>query len=222
MIADVKIYFCCTLFTGRFKIWRFSWRIYSPLGNPVGNQLGWQQRIFVHVWRRTAPLLATWWISSFSGPSTLSVKGTDWKCIVFNSFLSYDFEPTNHTFYLKDVSWKDIEAFIRVVKALVIVSRNLDNIPFIASCQLIPSCISISSNVLTCMANGRELAKDEVTSVVLVCLFLEALYDPYFSYRKSIFNQTVDTSKIKYQPALLQAELIPFIYGKYFSCFYLC
>lgn len=141
---------------------------------------------------------------------------------MFNSFLSYNFEPTNHTFYLKDVSWKDIEAFIRVVKALVIVSRNLDNIPFIASCQLIPSCISISSNVLTCMANGRELAKDEVTSVVLVCLFLEALYDPYFSYRKSIFNQTVDTSKIKYQPALLQAELIPFIYGKCFSCFYLC
>ncbi|KAI9560727.1 putative neurobeachin-like protein 1-like isoform X3 [Daphnia sinensis] len=110
------------------------------------------------------------------------------------------------------VNGKDIETFIRVVKALVIVSRNLDNIPFIASCQLIPSCISISSNVLTCMANDRELGKDEVTSVVLVCLFLEALYDPYFSYRKSIFNQTVDTSKIKYQPALLQAELIPFIY----------
>ena len=59
----------------------------------------------------------------------------------------------------------------------------------------------------------------EVASVVLVCLFLEALYDPYFSYRKSIVNQTVDTSKIKYQPALLQAEVIPFIYGdKHLNC----
>lgn len=63
---------------------------------------------------------------------------------------------------------------------------------------------------------GRQLEKDEVASIVLVCLFLETLYDPYFSYRKSIVNQTVDTSKIKYQPALLQAEIIPFIYGIYF------
>jgi hypothetical protein len=60
---------------------------------------------------------------------------------------------------------------------------------------------------------SRQLEKDEVASVVLVCLFLEALYDPYFSYRKSIVNETVDTSKIKYHPALLQAEVIPFIYG---------
>lgn len=63
------------------------------------------------------------------------------------------------------------------------------------------------------MMRNQQSDSNEVASVVLVCLFLEALYDPYFSYRKSIVNQTVDTSKIKYQPALLQAEVIPFIYG---------
>ena len=114
--------------------------------------------------------------------------------------------------FLKDVSEENVEAFTKIVKALVIVSRNLDNIPFIASCQLIPSCISVSSNILTCMMS-RQLEKNGVVSIVLVCLFLEALYDPYFSYRKSIVKETVDTSKIKYHPALLQAEVIPFIYG---------
>jgi len=52
-----------------------------------------------------------------------------------------------------------------------------------------------------------------IESVVLVCLLLEILYDPYFSYRKIIVNQTVDVSKIKYQPALLHVEVVPFIYG---------
>ena len=121
---------------------------------------------------------------------------------------------SNYFSLLKDVNAKNVDAFTKTVKALVIVSRNLDNIPFIASCQLIPSCISISSTILTIMKTGKQLERDEVTPIVLVCLFLEALYDPYFSYRKSIVNQTVDTSKIKYQPALLQAEVIPFIYGK--------
>ncbi|XP_046650912.1 neurobeachin-like protein 1 isoform X2 [Daphnia pulicaria] len=134
------------------------------------------------------------------------------------SLLPDEFLPSldRHLFQLKtqienDVSGQNVDAFTKIVKALFIVSRNLDNIPFIASCQLIPSCISVSSNILTCMMS-RQLEKDEVASVVLVCLFLEALYDPYFSYRKSIVNETVDTSKIKYHPALLQAEVIPFIY----------
>lgn len=105
---------------------------------------------------------------------------------------------------------------MKTVKSLVIISRNLDNIPFIASCQLVSSCISISTHILTDMMKEKRLEKDEVASVVVACLFLEALYDPYFSYRKSIVNQTVDTSKIKYQPALLQAEVIPFIYGTFF------
>jgi hypothetical protein len=113
--------------------------------------------------------------------------------------------------FLKDVSEENVEGFTKIVKALVIVSRNLDNIPFIASCQLIPSCISVSSNILTCMMS-RQLEKNGVVSIVLVCLFLEALYDPYFSYRKSIVKE------IKYHPALLQAEVIPFIYGNLIIC----
>ncbi len=123
---------------------------------------------------------------------------------------------------LQDVNRKNTETFMKTVKALIIVSRNLDNIPFIASCQLIPSCISICSTILTILKTGKQLEKDEVASIVLVCLFLEALYDPYFSYRKSIVNQTVDISKIKYQPALLQAEVIPFIYGKLLAHFTGC
>lgn len=119
--------------------------------------------------------------------------------------------------FLQEVNEENVEVFTRTVKVLVIVSRNLDNIPFIASCQLIPSCVSISSVILSCLMKDKQPATKEkgAASAILVCLFLEALYDPYFSYRKSIVNQTVDTSKIKYQPALLQAEVIPFIYGKY-------
>ena len=108
---------------------------------------------------------------------------------------------------------EDIATVTKTVKALVILSRNLDNIPFIGSCHFVSSCISISTNVVNKLAKDKSLELDGVNCIVLMCLFLESLYDPYFSYRKSIKNQSVDSSKIKYQPALLHAEVIPFIYG---------
>ena len=103
------------------------------------------------------------------------------------------------------------------VKALVILCRNLDNIPFIASCQLASSCISITSSIL-CTVFKEDQLEDECSAfITVVCFFLETLYDPYFNWRKSLLKQVVDTSKIKYQPALLHAEVIPFIYGNNIS-----
>lgn len=112
------------------------------------------------------------------------------------------------------VSHEDISSVTKTVKALVILSRNLDNIPFIGSCQCVSSCISISTNVVNKLAKDESLELNGVNCIVLMCLFLESLYDPYFSYRKSTKDQSVDSSKINYQPALLHAEVIPFIYGK--------
>lgn len=103
-------------------------------------------------------------------------------------------------------------ALIKAVKAVVIMSRNLDNIPFIASCQVVTSSVVAASRILSHLSEGTK-PSEGLTCVVLVCLLLEALYDPYFTYRKFLVNQSVDLSKMKYQPALLHVEVIPFIYG---------
>ena len=100
----------------------------------------------------------------------------------------------------------------------MILCRNLDNIPFIASCQFVSSCISIASLALTSSLNGQLVGGEVQDCVIIVCQFLEALYDPYFSWRKPATSQDVtDSSKIRYQPALLAVEVIPFIYGNFFK-----
>ena len=68
----------------------------------------------------------------------------------------------------------------KIVKALVILSRNLDNIPFIGSCQFVSSCITISTNVINTTLKDKSLESEGVSCIVLMCLFLEELYDPYF------------------------------------------
>ena len=116
--------------------------------------------------------------------------------------------------HLQEVTEGNVASFTKTVKAAVILSRNLDNIPFIASCQLVTSCVSASTRILASIANKQtNVEADGIKCVVLVCLLLEGLYDPYFAYRKSLTNQSVDVSKIKYQPALLHVEVVPFIYG---------
>ena len=107
--------------------------------------------------------------------------------------------------FVQEIDEEEVGRTTETVKALVILCRNLDNIPFIASCELVSSCVTITSKLLS-----HQVRTD---CVVIVCLFLEALYDPYFCWRKYLASVKVDSSKIQYQPALLHPEVIPFIYG---------
>lgn len=101
-----------------------------------------------------------------------------------------------------------------MLKSLVVIGRNLDNIPFVASCEYVTSSLTIASRLVNNLSEPSLPNEKRILSLILTCLLLETLYDPYLSYRKSLGNQAIELSKINYQPALLQAEVIPFIYGR--------
>ena len=118
--------------------------------------------------------------------------------------------------FVQEINEEDVANVTETVKALVILCRNLDNIPFIASCRLVTSCVAIAAALLSRLVEDDRFKEVGMFCVVTVCLFLEALYDPYFCWRKYLANDKADSSKIQYQPALLHPEVIPFIYGNLF------
>ena len=77
---------------------------------------------------------------------------------------------------------ENLASVAKTVKALVILSRNLDNIPFIGSCQFVSSCITISTAIINMMLKDKSLEVEGVNCIVLMCLFLETIFDPYLRY----------------------------------------
>ncbi|VDI09012.1 Hypothetical predicted protein [Mytilus galloprovincialis] len=92
---------------------------------------------------------------------------------------------------------------------------NYDNVPLVASCEFVKYIVSIASIVISKIKDKSCDIDDICMFVKLVIHFFECLYDPYFIWRKRIKGWSMDKNRMKYKPANLHVEVVPF----FFDCF---
>ncbi|GLG93298.1 Neurobeachin [Gryllus bimaculatus] len=110
----------------------------------------------------------------------------------------------------------DLEALKNVdflIRCMIVICRNFDNIPFIASCEYVSQTVGIAAAVIQEMLEGEHRYDDEGSSFIInFCHLLECLYDPYLTWRSFLKGSVVNFEKLAMQPALLHVEVVPFIY----------
>ena len=90
-----------------------------------------------------------------------------------------------------------------ILECLIIISRNYDNVPLVASCEFVKYIVSIGSTVISKITQ-TEVSSDSADIcyfIKLVIHFFECLYDPYFLWRKRIRGWSMDKNRIKFKPA---------------------
>ncbi|CAC5375511.1 NEBL1_2 [Mytilus coruscus] len=102
-----------------------------------------------------------------------------------------------------------------IIECLIIITRNYDNVPLVASCEFVKYIVSIASTVISKIKDNSCDIDDICMFVKLVVHFFECLYDPYFVWRKRIKGWSMDKNRMKYKPANLHVEVVPF----FFDCF---
>ncbi|KAF4524180.1 hypothetical protein B566_EDAN013926 [Ephemera danica] len=122
----------------------------------------------------------------------------------------------------KLIKCENIRHTHELVRCLIILSRNFDNIPFIASCDFVGLLVGFAAAIIHQLVEG-EVAEFQFTEeakgfVTRVCRLLECLYDPYFSWRAFLQEKTWTKTQLPFQPALLHVEVIPFLYDCFETC----
>nr|XP_018911290.1 PREDICTED: neurobeachin-like protein 1 [Bemisia tabaci] len=106
-----------------------------------------------------------------------------------------------------------------LLRCLIMISRNFDNIPVLASCDYISHTIAIATSLIHQLVNGKDHMKDSTVSYcTYLCHMLECLYDPYFTWRHFKLDQIPDIEMLIHHPAALHVEIIPFIYDCFETC----
>ncbi|KAK0040263.1 neurobeachin-like protein 1, partial [Biomphalaria pfeifferi] len=118
----------------------------------------------------------------------------------------------------RDIQQDSLELLAAIMKCLIIICRNYDNVLFVASCDFVKHAVTSAQTVLSNLTSGSKqtLSTDLLNmmelNVKLVLHFLECLYDPYFVWRKRLKGWTVDVEQLISQPALVHNEVIPFFH----------
>ncbi|XP_061165431.1 neurobeachin-like protein 1 isoform X2 [Saccostrea echinata] len=114
--------------------------------------------------------------------------------------------------FQEDSSLEHIHFAESIVKCLIIISRNYDNVPLLGSCQFVKYLVTIGT-VLIEKLTQNDLQEVQVKEFLkLLVHFFECLYDPYFVWRKRLKSWVVDKSRMTYKPAELHVEVVPFFY----------
>ncbi|XP_059473157.1 neurobeachin-like protein 1 isoform X2 [Neocloeon triangulifer] len=103
-----------------------------------------------------------------------------------------------------------------LIRCLIVLCRNFDNIPFIASCDFIGLLVGFAAAAIHQLSEGNIIEDQYPTVapnfVVQLCHLLECLYDPYFTWRNFLSERPWPKEKLPFQPALLHVEVVPFLY----------
>ncbi|XP_053386541.1 neurobeachin-like protein 1 [Mercenaria mercenaria] len=106
-----------------------------------------------------------------------------------------------------------IKAATDIVKCLIVLCRNYDNVQLVASCEFTSYVVNIATTVVNKIkGNLGEDLQQHIIFVKLTLHFFECLYDPYFIWRKRLLGWTVEQSRLNFKPALLHVEIIPFFH----------
>ncbi|XP_014667639.1 PREDICTED: neurobeachin-like protein 1 [Priapulus caudatus] len=110
----------------------------------------------------------------------------------------------------------DLGYVVDLLKTLIIISRNMDNVALVGSCEYVSHSVTIASNVLKELESpdpaGQKRAETFHVFLEHLLYFFECLYDPYFVWRQKLHEQTVDYMRLLEKPALLHVEVVPFFY----------
>ncbi|XP_069696226.1 neurobeachin-like protein 1 isoform X2 [Periplaneta americana] len=111
---------------------------------------------------------------------------------------------------LNSESLKKVELLVR---CLIVICRNFDNIPLIASCDYVSQAVGIAATIIhRLVEDNADFGEAGPSFFVHFCHFLECLYDPYFTWRLFLAGIRTDFEKLPLQPALLHVEVVPFVY----------
>ncbi|XP_067686159.1 neurobeachin-like protein 1 [Haliotis asinina] len=103
-----------------------------------------------------------------------------------------------------------------ILKCLIVMCRNYDNVPLVASCEFVSHTVVISTSVVDQICRDSDnpaKSNDCLFSFVKHTLHLfECLYDPYFIWRKKLKCWKIDNTRLKFRPALLHNEVVPFFH----------
>lgn len=109
----------------------------------------------------------------------------------------------------------ELPYILDLVKLLIIVSRNLDNVALVGSCTFVNQTITITTALLK-EAHDFLHEQDKMAELQIfiqyLLYFFECLYDPYFIWRQKLLERTINYHRHVEKPALLHVEAVPFIY----------
>ncbi|KAH3749057.1 hypothetical protein DPMN_183547, partial [Dreissena polymorpha] len=102
----------------------------------------------------------------------------------------------------------------RILQCLVVLCRNYDNVPFIASCEFASYAVNVATVVISKLQGfiGSESYPVFEEFLKVTLHLFECLYDPYFTWRKRYRGQSPNVSRTSYKPAALHVEIVPFIH----------
>lgn len=129
-----------------------------------------------------------------------------------------------------------------LLKCLTVICRHFDNIQTVANYQYISSAVTISENIILMVSHSYgslkfasrpgdhkivfffsflQLFKDkrkptdsEIEYIKAFSHLIEAIYDPYLTWRSFLSGHFADQRRICNSVAQLHVELVPFIYRK--------
>ncbi|XP_060592045.1 neurobeachin-like protein 1, partial [Ruditapes philippinarum] len=107
-----------------------------------------------------------------------------------------------------------IKLATNIVKCLIVLCRNHDNVQLVASCEFTSYAVNIATAVVNKIKGNmiEEELQQHIIFLKLTLHFFECLYDPYFIWRKRLLGWTKKLSSSNYKPALLHVEIIPFFH----------
>ncbi|XP_069107826.1 neurobeachin-like protein 1 isoform X1 [Argopecten irradians] len=116
--------------------------------------------------------------------------------------------------YVQQKDSSHLELAKSILQCLIVICRNCDNVPMVASCGFVKYLVNIGMTIIEQMLSelSTEEKEELSTFVKLTVHFFECLYDPYFVWRRRIREWTVDRSRIKCRPASLHVEVVPYFY----------
>ncbi|XP_063708929.1 neurobeachin-like protein 1 [Culicoides brevitarsis] len=100
-----------------------------------------------------------------------------------------------------------------LIKCLIIICRQFENIETISNLCYINNCIGICNYLIQMILRTNQPIEMDVFSLIKVtCNFIEALYDPHLTWRNYLENQPIVCTKTNYNITKLHAEVVPFVY----------
>lgn len=111
---------------------------------------------------------------------------------------------------------ENLNELILLLKCLIIICRNFDNIKSMASnsSNFIGNILAINNRIINiCFEHPNSSdQKLKVEFVKVSSNFLEAIFDPFLSWRSYQKGSLIDLKKIDYKVVMLNVEIVPFIY----------
>ncbi|KAL1394330.1 hypothetical protein pipiens_012033, partial [Culex pipiens pipiens] len=99
-----------------------------------------------------------------------------------------------------------------LVQCLTIICRHFDNITTIIKSSYISNCVALINSIIDKLNHQPSLSCEHQRFIKCCDYFLQALYDPYLTWRNFLRGDVANYAKLGYKISPLHPEIVPFIY----------